>query len=151
MNLASPAVEPEGRLPDRFAREGGDRSPPLEWSDLPEQTKALCLVVEDPDAPRGGFTHWLLWNVPATEGGLEEGVPHRGWFADGTRQGDNDFGERGWSGPRPPTTETHRYVFHLYALREPLELTDGARREEVDRALEGVVLDEATLVSTYGG
>lgn len=149
MQLTSAAFRPNDRIPDRYARDGGDESPPLKWSDLPPDTKALSLLVEDPDAPNGSFTHWLLWNIPVTREGLDENVEHRGWFSDEARQGNNDFDEEGWSGPRPPKGETHRYVFHLYALDEPLEVKDGATRREVESAMKGHVLDEATLIGKY--
>lgn len=149
MQITSDAFQPNQRIPDEYAREGEDKSPPLTWSDLPKETKALSLLVEDPDAPNGSFTHWLLWNIPVTRERLDEDVQHRGWFADEARQGDNDFDERGWSGPRPPKGEEHRYVFHLYALDEPLDLEDGATREELERAMKGHVLDEATLIGKY--
>ncbi|HJL16718.1 MAG TPA: YbhB/YbcL family Raf kinase inhibitor-like protein [Sandaracinaceae bacterium LLY-WYZ-13_1] len=149
MQIQSDAFEPNDTIPDRHAREGDDLSPPLRWSDLPANTKALSLLVEDPDAPGGSFTHWLLWNIPVSRDGLDEDVKHRGWFADEARQGDNDFDERGWSGPRPPEGENHRYVFHLYALDEPLPLEDGATREEVEKAMKGHILGEAKLVGTY--
>lgn len=149
MQLTSDAFEPNGRIPERHSRDGGDVSPPLSWSDLPEETKALSLLVEDPDAPGKSFTHWLIWNIPVTREHLDEDVLHRGWFADEVHQGNNDFDELGWSGPRPPKGETHRYVFHLYALDEPLQLDDGARREDLEAAMGGHVLGEAKLVGTY--
>lgn len=150
MQITSDAFRPNDRIPDEYARDGDDKSPPLSWSDLPPETKALSLLVEDPDAPNGSFTHWLLWNIPVTRDKLDEGIEHRGWFSDEARQGSNDFEEEGWSGPRPPKGETHRYVFHLYALDEPLDLEDGATRDELEEAMDGHILDEAILVGKYG-
>ena len=150
MQLTSEAFDSHGRIPDAHARDAADRSPPLTWSELPAETKALSLLVEDPDAPGGSFTHWMIWNIPVTTERLDEDVQHRGWLSDEAHQGDNDFGERGWSGPRPPRGETHRYVFHLYALDEPLALDDGADRAALEEAMAGHVLEEATLVGTYG-
>lgn len=151
MELSSTAFAPNGTIPRRFARDGEDVSPPLTWSGLPDETEALALVVEDPDAPRGTFTHWLLWDIPITSHELPEGVRHIGkFFEDGRRQGDNDFDERGYSGPMPPKGETHRYVFRLFALDRPLRLAEGASRKELFRAMKGHVIDEADLVGRYG-
>jgi hypothetical protein len=150
MQLTSEAFEPNQRIPERYVRDAEDKSPPLSWSDVPADTKALSLLVEDPDAPGGSFTHWMIWNIPVANERLEEDVKHRGWLSDEAHQGNNDFDELGYSGPRPPKGETHRYVFHLYALDQPLELNDGATREQLEAAMKGHVLDEATLIGTYG-
>lgn len=149
MELRSAVIEPNGTIPSTYVRDGDDKSPPLSWSGVPDDTKSLALIVEDPDAPRGTFTHWLIWDIPVTHGGLSEDVSHAGDFTDGTRQGDNDFDERGYSGPRPPTGETHRYVFKLFAIDDKLELEEGASKEELLDAMRGHVLDRAELVGCY--
>jgi Raf kinase inhibitor-like YbhB/YbcL family protein len=134
-------------IPERFAKTDANVSPPLRWRDIPEGTRSLVLIVDDPDAPRGTFTHWLLWNVPATLSRLSEG-----WrVGDLGRAGRNDFGQVGYSGPLPPVGHApHRYVFRLYALSAPaLELRDGAARGEVDQALSGHVLGTAELVGRF--
>jgi Raf kinase inhibitor-like YbhB/YbcL family protein len=107
----------------------------------------LALVVEDPDAPRGTFTHWLMWDIPITEQGLPENLGH---LTNAARQGDNDFGERGYSGPKPPRGETHRYVFKLFALDQPIRLQDGAKKDELMRAMKGHILAHAELIGRYG-
>ncbi len=149
MKLQSTAFPPDGTIPRAYARTGKDVSPPLEWREIPEGTEALALVVEDPDAPRGTFTHWLMWDIPITRRGLPEDVSHAGRFTDDARQGDNDFGERGYSGPQPPRGETHRYVFKLFALDEPLRLEEGASKDDLLRAMKGHVLDRAELVGRF--
>lgn len=149
MLLRSQAFGPNERIPDKYGCLGC--SPPLSWSGLPEETSALSLLVEDPDATEGGLAHWLLWNIRVDRACLGEGVKHQGWFADDMHQGDNDFGEAGWSAPRSAEGESHRYVFHLYALDAPLPLRDGATRAELEAAMAGHVLDEATLVGIYPG
>lgn len=149
MQLRSEAFSPNEIIPRSYARDGADHSPPLAWSDLPCDTKSLALVVEDPDAPRGTFTHWLMWDIPITQDHMPENVEHAGDFNDGRRQGDNDFGERGYSGPQPPRGETHRYVFRLFALDERLQVEEGASKEALLRAMEGHVLDRAELVGLY--
>ncbi len=150
MELKSEAFSPNGSIPKTYARDGEDRSPPLEWAGLPCDTQSLALIVEDPDAPRGTFTHWLLWDSPITNEHLPEHVAHAGDFNDGRRQGDNDFGERGYSGPQPPKGQTHRYVFRLFALDQRLQVEEGASKEELLRAMKGHVLEEAELVGRYG-
>lgn len=150
MELRSKVFGPNEKIPDLHARDGSDASPPLSWSDLPEDTKSLALIVEDPDAPRGPFTHWVIWDIPITNSGLPENVSHAGDFTDGTRQGDNDFGESGYGGPRPPKGETHRYVFKLFAIDERLELEEGATKDQLLEAMRGHVLDQAELVGCYG-
>lgn len=149
MELRSEAFSQNETIPRVYARDGEDRSPPLTWSDLPCDAQSLALIVEDPDAPRGTFTHWLMWDIPITNEHLPEGVEHAGDFNDGRRQGDNDFDERGYSGPQPPNGETHRYVFRLFALDQRLQVEEGATKDDLLRAMEGHVLDQAELVGRY--
>jgi Raf kinase inhibitor-like YbhB/YbcL family protein len=149
MELRSGDFEPGGRIPRKHTREGEDTSPPLAWSGLPIETKSLALIVEDPDAPRGTFTHWLMWDIPIERAGLPEGVEHAGDFNDGRRQGDNDFDERGYSGPMPPKGECHRYVFRLFALDDRLLLEEGATKEQLLQAMQGHVIQEAKLIGRY--
>jgi Raf kinase inhibitor-like YbhB/YbcL family protein len=149
MEIHTEAFEANGMIPTEYARDGGDKSPDLEWSGLPPKTKALALIVEDPDAPSGTFTHWLMWDIPVTRHGLPEDLSHAGDFADGARQGDNDFDERGYSGPQPPRGTMHRYRFKLFALDAPLKLEEGARRLELLTAMKGHVLDQAEIVGRY--
>lgn len=149
MELRSEAFTQDGTIPRVYTRDGEDRSPPLTWSDLPRDAESLALIVEDPDAPRGTFTHWLMWDIPITNERLPEGVVHAGDFNDGRRQGDNDFDERGYSGPQPPKGQTHRYVFRLFALDQRLQVEEGATKEQLLRAMEGHVLDRAELVGRY--
>ncbi len=149
MRLTSEGFQPNDEIPDTYVRDGEDRSPPLAWRDVPEGAQALALIVEDPDAPHGTFTHWLMWDIPIDRGGLAEDTGHAGGFTDGMRQGDNDFDERGYSGPRPPTGEEHRYIFKLFALDRRLQLPAGAHRNELLRAMKGHVLDQAELVGRF--
>jgi hypothetical protein len=148
MELLSPGFEPDAMMPDRYARGGGERSPALRWRDVPSGTRALALLMDDPDAPRGHFTHWVVWNLPNDRGELAEGASGAG-SAWGARQGLNDFGERGYGGPAPPRGECHRYVFRLYALDAALPLREGATSERLVRAMEGHVLGTAELVGRY--
>lgn len=150
MTLSSPAFAEGGPIPARFTCDGADVSPPLALGDVPAQAQSLALIVDDPDAPRGTFVHWLVWNLPPTLAQLPEGVPPRDPppALGELRQGTNDFHELGYRGPCPPRGE-HRYRFHLYALDARLDLAPGARRDELERALRGHVLAEARLTGVY--
>jgi Raf kinase inhibitor-like YbhB/YbcL family protein len=149
MKLFSPAFEEGGMIPPKYTCDSEDVSPPLEWADVPPAAKALALIVDDPDAPRGTFVHWLIFDIPTSENGLTEGVGVPGPEAGGGRQGRNGFGKLGYGGPCPPSG-THRYFFRLYALERPLDLRSGVGRDEVDRALRGGgVIAETQLMGRY--
>jgi Raf kinase inhibitor-like YbhB/YbcL family protein len=141
--LTSPAFAPGDPIPPRHACEGEDVSPDLRWSGLPERTRSLALVVDDPDAPRGTFVHWLAWDIDPGQSGLEEG-------ATPAREGENDFGVCGWRGPRPPRGRgPHRYVFRLRALDEQLHVPAGADRDTLEAAIGPHLLGTAELIGTY--
>jgi Raf kinase inhibitor-like YbhB/YbcL family protein len=130
-------------IPRRHTCEGEDLSPPLSWSDAPGATRSLALVVDDPDAPVGTFTHWLGW-------GLEPGAQGHGEGEAAPVEGRNDFGTSGYRGPCPPPDHgRHRYFFRLYALDFDPGLTPGAGKRELERALEGHTLAVAELIGTY--
>jgi Raf kinase inhibitor-like YbhB/YbcL family protein len=142
-SVKSTAFEDGGAIPRRHTCDGDDVSPALAWSDPPPGTESLALVVDDPDAPVGTFTHWLAWGIDPQAGGLAEAEP-------APAEGRNDFGSTGYRGPCPPRGHgTHRYFFRLYALRSPLELSRGADKRDVERTLGGDVLAVAELVGTY--
>jgi Raf kinase inhibitor-like YbhB/YbcL family protein len=141
--LQSSAFEHGGPIPRQHSCEGEDLSPPLSWSGVPEGTLALALVVDDPDAPAGTFTHWLGWALDADAGGLGEGEA-------APVEGRNDFGTSGYRGPCPPHGHgRHRYSFRLYALNPDPALPSGAGKRELERALEGHTLAAAELIGTY--
>jgi len=151
MEITSEAFAQGERLPDTYAREHRNLSPPLKWSGVPEQAVALALICDDPDAPMGTWTHWLLWGLSPDRTELPEGVEASQILSDldGARQSTNDSGDIGYGGPRPPRGETHRYFFRLYALREALALRPGAKASEVHAALEGKVITRAETMATY--
>jgi len=151
MEITSEAFAQGERLPDTYAREYQDISPPLEWSGVPEQAVELAVICDDPDAPMGTWTHWLIWGLSADRAELPEGVAPKRTLPDldGAKQGTNDSGDIGYSGPRPPRGETHRYFFRLYALSEPLALSPGVNDSAVHAALEGKILAKAEIVATY--
>src|SRR5262249_48322094 len=112
-------------------------------------TRSLALIVHDPDAPSGTFTHWVVFNLPAPSRELSEGVTREEVFPNGTAQGTNDFGCVGYDGPRPPREERRRYVFTRSALAGPLALPPAAGKDQFLEALPGRVLAEARLTGTY--
>ncbi len=148
--LRSPAFEPGGRIPPRYARDGENLSPPLEWHDAPAETKSFALIVEDPDAPAGTFRHWGLYNIMGERKLLPEGIG-RGVKTEDLGMGINDFGNMRYDGPQPPRGGgTHHYHFRLAALDvESLSQKPQMRVEEIWRAAKGHVLAEAELVATY--
>ena len=115
--LKSPAFADGAEVPRRHTCDGANLSPALSWTDPPAGTKSLALVCEDPDAPRGTWSHWVVWGVPAAARKLSEGVPPERTRPDGMRQGTNDFGKVGYGGPCPPPDgQVHHYIFTVYAL-----------------------------------
>jgi hypothetical protein len=141
--LESSAFDNAQPIPSRHTCQGEDVSPPLQWTNVPEGTRSLALVVDDPDAPGGVFTHWIAWGLDPAAEGLGEG-------ASAPREGQNDFGTSGYRGPCPPPGHgRHRDVFRLYALDADLELGAGAAKAGLEQAIEGHVLTMAELVGTY--
>jgi len=150
MQLESASFREGEPIPERHARDGKDTSPPLKWSGAPEKTKSLALICDDPDAPRGTWVHWVIFDLPPTLTGLPEGVPKGANPAVGGVQGKNDYGDVGWGGPQPPRGHgVHHYHFRLSALDRTLGLPAGSTKAEVEAALRGHVLAEAKLMGTY--
>jgi len=150
IQVSSPAFAEGDRIPVKHTADGDDVSPELRWSGAPPNTKSFALVCEDPDAPRGNWTHWVLFNIPADKTNLAEGVSKEKELPDGARQGKNDFGKIGYGGPSPPKGKPHRYFFKLYALDTKLDLPAGATRQQVLDAIKGHVLAEGQLMGLYG-
>jgi Raf kinase inhibitor-like YbhB/YbcL family protein len=139
----------EGKLiPIRYTCDGADISAPLAWSGLPAGTKSLALVCDDPDAPRGTWVHWVVYDLPGTLEELPEGVAPTPDLEQGGRQGRNSFGHFGYGGPCPPSG-THRYFFRLYALDAFLDLPSGIAKDRLLRAMNGHILGEAELMGRY--
>ena len=149
LTLSSPAFRDGERIPVRHTCDGEDLSPPLVWSGVPVETRSFALICDDPDAPRGTFVHWLIWNLPADTVELEEGVPPQPELPSGARQGLNDAGEVGYTGPCPPPGRPHRYFFRLYALDSLLNLPPGITRPELEEAMLDHVLGRGTIMGTY--
>jgi Raf kinase inhibitor-like YbhB/YbcL family protein len=148
MELTSTSLK-DARIPRQFTCDGADTSPQLAWTAPPAATKSLALLVTDPDAPSGTFTHWVLYNLPAATQSLPEGLPKQAQLSDGSRQGRNDFGRTGYGGPCPPPGTTHRYVFTLYALDATLPLPAGTTRAQVEEAMRSHILSMGHLTARY--
>ncbi len=147
MKISCPILAADGRFPTRYTCDGDDVSPPVLIEDVPHDAEEMVLVVDDPDAPRGTFTHWLVWNLDPARTEIAEGAS-----GDlGAREGTNDFGTVGWRGPCPPPGDApHRYRFTLYAVDAPLHLEASARRGDVNAVMEGHVLEEAGCRGEFG-
>jgi Raf kinase inhibitor-like YbhB/YbcL family protein len=145
IQLRSPSFGDHQPIPVRHARDHDNLSPALEWSGVPEEAVELAVLCEDPDAPSGTFTHWVLAGLQPTAAGLAEGE-HPAVAV----EGGNDFGEEGYSGPLPPVgDDPHRYSFRVFAASVPLGLVAGASADDLRHALEGKELASGTLVGTY--
>jgi len=143
MKLNTSAFSDGGTIPKKYTREGANMNPALHLEEIPDKARSLALLVDDPDAPGGTFNHWLLYNVdPKTKDIKENSAPVI------ATQGRNDFGDNEYDGPQPPSGE-HRYLFKAFALDTVLDLPRGAKRQDVERAMQGHVLDQAALMGRY--
>jgi hypothetical protein len=143
IKVSSPAFPSGGMIPARFTCKGANGNPPLQIQGTPRAAKSVVLIVDDPDAPGGLFTHWLIWNIdPGTTQLREKSVPT------GAVEGTNDFGARGYGGPCPPSG-THRYYFRFFALDQKLDLKSGAKRSAVERACKNHILAHAELMARF--
>jgi hypothetical protein len=144
------SVFSEGELiPPKYTCDADDVSPPLTWDSIPDGTKSIALICDDPDAPGGTFVHWVLYNLPADTRELPENVPREGTLPDGSRQGTSDFGRTGYGGPCPPGG-THRYYFKIYALDAEIDPSHpGLTKNTLVKAMNGHVLAEGQLMGKY--
>ena len=147
------SVFAEGQeIPKKYTCEGEDISPPLTWSDPPEGTQEIVLIMDDPDAPVGVFTHWVIYNISPETKEAPEGVQTKGAMnkrGGGPKQGLNDFGKVGYGGPCPPRGPKHRYFFKLYALDAELNLEPRASKNDVEKAMKGHIIAQAQLTGTF--
>ena len=127
ITVTSTAFQHGGMIPSQHTCDGANRSPALAWSGVPAEAKSIALIVDDPDAPRGDWVHWVLYDLPADAKGLPESVPQDKLLAGGGTHGQNDFGRPGYGGPCPPSG-THRYYFKVYALDARLDLQPARPR-----------------------
>lgn len=148
LHLTSRVFEDGGSIPQTFACDGKNISPALEWTGVPRGTENLVLIVDDPDAPAGVFTHWVVYNLPPSLRSLPQGMPPAKKLMNSERQGVNGFGNLGYGGPCPPAGE-HHYVFTLYAVSKPLDFKNPPTKDEVLKAIEGKILATAKLTGKY--
>ena len=146
--LTSPAFEEEGMIPKKYTCDAEDISPPLTWESVPEGTKSLAIICDDPDAPVGTWVHWVLFNLPPDTKKLIEEVSTTETLENGAKQGTNDFGNIGYGGPCPPGG-THRYFFKLYAMDIMLNLEAGIKKTDLLNAMEGHIIFETQLMGKY--
>lgn len=139
-----------GHFDPRYTCDFDNSSPELRWRDIPEGTAGFALVAEDPDAPKGLFTHWVVYNIPANLQHLPAGIPPQETLPNGIRQGLNSFGKLGYGGPCPPHgDQPHRYIFRLYALRALPDLPPRASRQQLLDAIQAIVIDTAEVMGRY--
>lgn len=144
MKIRSLAFEDGDKIPRRYARRGEDISPPLEFANAPKEAKSLALICHDPDAPiEGGYTHWVVWNLPPDLPGIEAGALP----ADAV-EGMTDWGVPGWGGPQPPSG-VHRYIFYLYALDRELDLPTSTDKTELEQIIKPHILAQAKLIGLF--
>jgi Raf kinase inhibitor-like YbhB/YbcL family protein len=148
IKVTSSAFTEGGLIPPKYTCDGSNVSPPLQWEGVPEGTKSIALISDDPDAPMGTWVHWVLFNLPADCTGLEENIPPDKTLPNGASQGTTDFKRIGYGGPCPPSG-THRYFFKIYALDTKLDLAAGAKKSELLKAMEGHILGQGQLIGKY--
>ncbi|MGD8785981.1 MAG: YbhB/YbcL family Raf kinase inhibitor-like protein [Phycisphaerales bacterium] len=148
IKITSSAFQQEGMIPSKYTCDGADVSPPLQWDEIPEDTKSIALINDDPDAPMGTWVHWVLYDLPADTKELAENIPPEETLPNGAKQGITDFGKIGYGGPCPPSG-THRYFFKIYALDSQLELESGANKNQLLKAMEGHILAQGELMGKY--
>jgi Raf kinase inhibitor-like YbhB/YbcL family protein len=143
MKVTSTSFLDNQGIPSLYTCDSSNVSPPLQISEVPDNAASLALIMDDPDAPNGTFTHWLIWNIDPATGLIPEGLT-----PDGSVRGENSMGHVDYDGPCPPSG-IHRYHFHLYALDTKLDLQIGATRQDLENAMQGHIIDEAELVGLY--
>ena len=146
--IRAASLAPGSVLPDIYTCKGASESPEVAWDGIPPGTKSLALILDDPDAPNGRFTHWLVFNIPPDSSGLTRAQPNAKVLANGAQQGQNSGGSRGYYPPCPPIGTTHRYVFRLYAV--DMDITQpAADRESIDWALTGHTIAQTEFTTTF--
>ena len=149
LTLTSTAFKHGESIPVKYTCKGADVSPEISWHGIPNNTKSIVLIADDPDAPGGMWVHWVVYNIPASVGSLHENFPKSAESKDGTKQGLTDFGRHGYGGPCPPSG-THRYFFKVYALDIILSLEPvSATKASVTKAMESHELGYGELMGTF--
>jgi Raf kinase inhibitor-like YbhB/YbcL family protein len=143
MTIASPSFEDNSLIPSKYACDGANINPPLMFGSIPPKAKSIALVMTDPDAPGGTFTHWIIYNMPTTTTKIDENsVP-----AD-SQEAQNSFGKKEYGGPCPPSG-THHYIFTLYALDSIISIPDEADVSDIEKVIQSNSLEQAILTGLY--
>jgi Raf kinase inhibitor-like YbhB/YbcL family protein len=150
ISVSSDAFVQDQPIPVRYTCLGDDISPAVSWEGAPTGTQSFAVIIEDPDAPGGLFTHWLVYGIPADQSVLPEGLPEEMVVAGGIQQGTNDFGTVGYRGPCPPEGSSHRYLLRVYALDGMMNLAGGADRRTFDAVIKGHVLGAGETGAVFG-
>ena len=148
IRLTSPAFEYGKPIPKVHTCDGDGASPVLRWTGGP-MARSYALVCDDPDAPRGTWDHWVLYNLPGGTVELTQGVPPLAELPSGARHGKNSWDKLGYGGPCPPPGKPHRYFFRVYALDISLNLDPGTTKDELEKAMTGHILGQGMLMGTY--
>ena len=148
IKLTSPSFSDGEMLDKKFACDGENVSPAMQWENLPEGTSSIAIICDDPDAPMGTFVHWIIYDIASWMKGLEEGIADDETLENGIRQGINDFGYTGYGGPCPPSG-THRYFFRIYALDKHIDSVVVMDKDLLLKKMDGHVLGEGQLMGKY--
>ncbi|MFC1677546.1 YbhB/YbcL family Raf kinase inhibitor-like protein [Planctomycetota bacterium] len=148
IKISSSAFTEGGMIPSKYTCDGKDMSPALSWQGVPQETKSIALICDDPDAPMGTFVHWVLFNLPADTTQLPENYPEDETLDNGARQGITDFGKTGYGGPCPPSG-THRYFFKIYALDTVIDMVSLVDKPKLLEAMDGHILAQGQLMGRY--
>lgn len=143
MKIESPVFAENQKIPAKYTCDGANISPPLKFSDVPKNTQSLALIMDDPDAPAGTWVHWTIWNIDPATREIAEGTVPAGFI-----EGVTSFGKPGYGGPCPPAG-FHRYFFKLWALDAKLDLAGTSTKKDLEKAIEGHILDKSHLVGLY--
>lgn len=146
--LKAASLMPGSVLPDVYTCKGASESPGVAWEGVPSGTKSLVLILDDPDSPDEGFTHWLVFNIPPDSEGLPRAQPNTKVLSNGAQQGENSGGSRGYYPPCPPIGTIHRYIFRLYAVDMDITMPT-AGRDSIDRALTGHTIAKTEFITTF--
>jgi len=144
LTIHSPLFADGQKFPKKYACDGENISPPLVISNISENVKSLAILMHDPDAVGGDFTHWIIWNIFPAGGTLEILEGEKGLGVEGA----NDTGQIGYTGPCPPSG-THRYFFKIFALDGIIDLPEGSGRAQLEGAMHGHILDSGEMMATY--
>ena len=149
MQMRIDGITDNQEIPARYTCDGPGLSPEITWDDTPKGTVSVALVMDDPDAPRGTFTHWTVWNISADRRRLPGGLSRKAESANGIRQGVNSGGTFGYYPSCPPSGPPHRYIYRLMALDIAPDLAPGAGRAQFDSAVRDHILGESVIAGLY--